>query len=99
MRFQLVPTPGPLRRDGDRRRSGHTADFRNAASAPPDRERELAEFRSTAERDSALRNQLDPGNLAPVGRLWTRYFPFPLLLLLALAFFAILAVCWSLWEQ
>ena len=79
-----APSSDQWRRGVDR---GHAND--NAGLSDP------------VEADGALafRNEPDPENVSDSGSLSGRYLPFRLILLLALAFFAILAVCWSLWGQ
>ena len=100
MRFQPVPMPGPLRRGANGGpRARDATDFRHVFGAPAKDQAkdQAAESSSDPERGAGLRNKRRARGLAGFGRLWMRYFPFPLLLSLALAFFVVLAVCWSLW--
>ncbi len=100
MPFKSAPPSDQLRRGEDRGRQGDKDDFWDPV-APPFGEDEDAAGRSpfATEREPAFRKEPDPESVPDVGGLLGRNTPFPLILLLALAFFAILAICWSLWGR
>ena len=89
-----APPSDPSRRGADRGGANDNFDFWDPVATPLGGDDEEA---GQSERAPTFGNDLDPENVAGGRRLLGRYFPFPLIVSLAVAFLVVLAISWSLW--